>query len=379
VVVGDSYCGKTQLINRLANNSFSQVYMRTGFNKVEISDTGVNIIVWDTSGSASYSSLRPLVYRDCSVVVICYSGGLERVKYWAEEIRESTTAPLVLVHTKNDEDAEEDTESISEAIGAVDNVSTSAKTGENVEKVFKLCISAAASTVKSNLSVNNKKDKPKRPNSLSVAPLIPACGNSNVVSPGSSSVISPTHSLIPRRPLSSLSAQVLPSRLYRRSSARLSIHSKLTPVPIPLSPNMYSDTSSIVSPTESSASSIISSNISIPPFRNSKYLPLPSPSTSGSFSSSPTFSPTSFQSVSPPCTYRASHSRRENIKGQKKVKSRNEKIIEVEEPGEVLLSGCSIFSHGPKSDKTCKLNSYNTALLKARNKNGSMKERCSLM
>ena len=50
VVVGDSYCGKTQLLNRMSKNIFSQKYRRTGFNKIEISEIGVNITVWDTSG-----------------------------------------------------------------------------------------------------------------------------------------------------------------------------------------------------------------------------------------------------------------------------------------------------------------------------------------
>ena len=50
VVVGDSYCGKTQLLNRMSKNIFSQKYRRTGFNKIEIPEIGVNITVWDTSG-----------------------------------------------------------------------------------------------------------------------------------------------------------------------------------------------------------------------------------------------------------------------------------------------------------------------------------------
>jgi hypothetical protein len=56
------------------------------------------------------------------------------------------------------------------------------------------------------------------------------------------------HAPVPMRSHSSLSAQVRPSRLYRRSNARLSIHSKLKAVPIPLSPNCDINQNSISIP-----------------------------------------------------------------------------------------------------------------------------------
>ena len=44
------------------------------------------------------------------------------MKSWADEVRKSTNVPLVLVHTKNDEEAENDIEKaceMCERIGAV--------------------------------------------------------------------------------------------------------------------------------------------------------------------------------------------------------------------------------------------------------------------
>ena len=68
-----------------------QVYTRTGFNKVErmlrVGCDSVAVTVWDTSGLSSYASLRPLVYRDCSVVLLCYAaGGLPGLRGWAAEV-----------------------------------------------------------------------------------------------------------------------------------------------------------------------------------------------------------------------------------------------------------------------------------------------------
>ena len=74
------------------NPPIFQVYTRTGFNKVErvlrVGCDSVGVTVWDTSGLSSYASLRPLVYRDCSVVLLCYAaGGLPRLRGWAAEVR----------------------------------------------------------------------------------------------------------------------------------------------------------------------------------------------------------------------------------------------------------------------------------------------------
>ena len=289
--------------------------------------------------------------------------GLEGVKYWAKEVRQSTNAPLVLVHTKNDEDDSADIKIISETIGAVGNISTSAKTGDNVDRVLKLCISAAA-IVNDDKQVPNGREKTRRPNSLNVSSATTQDNcrrNSSFISP---LYIPP----VTRRCYSSLSAQVRPNMLYRRSNDRLSFHSKLKHVPIPLSPHQYSDTSSILSPTNSS----VSSDMSLPPFTNSRYLIHPSPSTSGSSCSSPLFFPSSFQS--------SRNSWRGETKSEKNVKSGDEKIVELEEDCEVLLSGGPIVISEPKMRKTRKSSKYHSVLVKeGGTKNGLKKERCSVM
>ena len=393
------------------------------------------------------------------------------MKSWADEVRESTTAPLVLVHTKNDMEAEQDLERLSDDIEAFKCVTTSAKTGVNIEKVFELCISASKSvlyhvseygkerlkrpttlnvpTVKNHQSKSSYKSDiptsflknfqstvigeqitgrhfalggyPVERDSLSKTKKLSSISNhsedgeSQMFCPDSRSnsinsqfrenliVLnnlvkspSPTPSfdaVVHRRSHSSLSAQVRPSRLYRRSNARLSMHSKLKAVSIPLSPNcdttqkrdidryQYSDTSSILSPTDSTASSVISYNLSMPPFRNSKYLALPSPSPSCSSNAFNPFSPTSFTSSlssESDIINRADLSinfKRKNImQYQNKMISYNDQIVELEEPSEVL-SGCSIFSPEPKSKLSC----HNAPFYKNKTKNESLKARCSIM
>ena len=475
------------------------------------------------SGLASYSTLRPLVYRDCSVVLICYSsGGLDGVKSWVDEVRKSTNAPLVLVNTKNDQEEERDMEKaceVCESIGAANWETSSAKTGENIQLVFELCTLAANVVCKA--IRGDRKEKMKRPNTLKFSSVKDPVSKTSNLSEGDSNedfhvyenpdeltlpkltkkgvpncfpmdtqakcngqdIIfsnvnsdrnpvesekfggrgefssvsrqsqlsdtqnpwlrtsdeslftsqsrksfimfnncvkspSPTPSItkaVPMRPHSSQSAQIRPSRLYRHSANRLSMHTKLKAVPIPLSPNcdinqnrdkyQYSDTSSILSPTDSTVSSIISSHLSMPPFRNSKYLVLPSPSPSSSSNAYQPFSPTSFQSrmssdresvssqsvadsvntsFSDNC-HRTNHLRpfkNKNLNDRYRVDVFKDHIEEVEETCEVVSSGCSIFPPRPKSqlcDKSSKLRSVNAPSSSRMNKKNPAKERCSLM
>lgn len=341
-----------------------QGYTRTGFNKVHrslrVREREVSLTVWDTSGGntpdtaqhftllvpglASYCSLRPLVYRDASVVLLCYSSGAQTgLRAWAAEVRRSTRAPVVLVRTKADCGAREEmveAMAVAEEIGAVSWEETSAKTGHHVELAFSLCGLAAWRT-----PVPRTQARVQRPSSLSLtlgpkpslghlyedpdsvkvparrpglafprlgvaarpastrgsdtdSLLSPQSRKSLVLDTRHGTLLSPT---APPRPLSSQSAQIRPSRLYRHSVHRLSSGGRLKPVAIPLSPNCdmgqggeryLSDTSSILSPTDSTVSSLLS-HPALPPYRNSRVLALPSPSSSQASAPFLPFSPVS--------------------------------------------------------------------------------------
>ena len=134
----------------------------------------------------------------------------------------------------------------------------------------------------------------------------------------------------------------------------------------------------------------------MPPFRNSKYLFLPSPSPSSSSNAFQTFAPTSFQSrVSSEResdsdntsvtgrVYKENHNRHANKDStydQYRFDTFHDQIDEVEEPCEGILSGCSIFSSIPNSqvcDISSKLNDMRAPFYKR--KKISTKERCSIM
>lgn len=190
---------------------------------------------------------------------------------------------------------------VAEEIGALNWEETSSLTGQNVDLVFSLC----------GLAVSRRKGRVKRPSTLLLKPKAPplyedpdkanrqqGSDTDSLFSPQSRASLvlerSVTSPEVPLRPHSSQSAMIRPSRLYRHSTHRVS-QGRLKPVSIPLSPNCdkFSDTSSILSPTGST----VSFNHPLhPPFRNSRVLALPSPSSSSNSTFLP-FSPVSRSST----------------------------------------------------------------------------------
>ncbi|XP_014361469.2 GTP-binding protein RHO1 [Papilio machaon] len=77
VLVGDSQCGKTALVQRLVSDTFLEAYTPTGFEKYAytctVADCRVSFSVWDTSGTTAYDTVRPLAYQDAKVFMLCFN------------------------------------------------------------------------------------------------------------------------------------------------------------------------------------------------------------------------------------------------------------------------------------------------------------------
>jgi len=105
VVVGDEKCGKTSLISRFISDNVPGVYKPTGFDKFfttkDLAGELVSFTVWDTSGSTSYDSVRPLSYSEADIFIICFKISdpisLYNVKsHWVIEIQKHSSAPIIL-------------------------------------------------------------------------------------------------------------------------------------------------------------------------------------------------------------------------------------------------------------------------------------------
>ena len=151
ILIGDTAVGKSNILLRFMQNSFDEGYKATigvefGEKKIKLDYLNFKLQIWDTSGQETYQSITRSYYRNvaCAIIVfdITNKNSYSNLQSWISECRENSSgyALLVLVGNKNDL---EDNRAIMRREAeefARDNkmmyFETSAKTGNNVDKVF---------------------------------------------------------------------------------------------------------------------------------------------------------------------------------------------------------------------------------------------------
>ncbi|KAL0488344.1 Ras-related protein Rab [Acrasis kona] len=151
LVIGDSGVGKSSLLLRYAEGTFSEHHLATiGVDFKLRTDTVLNkrvkIQVWDTAGQERFKSIAIGYYRGAHGIAIVYDVTNEQsfnnVKNWLEQITDhaSEHAQLILVGNKCDLDRER---CVDRARGEelanslkIPFVETSAKNSVNVEAAF---------------------------------------------------------------------------------------------------------------------------------------------------------------------------------------------------------------------------------------------------
>ncbi|MFX1258844.1 MAG: Rab family GTPase, partial [Promethearchaeota archaeon] len=144
--------GKTSIVYRFIENKFRENYKSTlGVNllkkDLELEDYGdISCQIWDLGGQESFRSLRKLYLEGANGAIVMYDT-TQRKTYdklieWINSFQEAREGePMILVGNKSDlkDNVKVETK---EAKGfaeknKMDFITTSAKTGDNVEKAFK--------------------------------------------------------------------------------------------------------------------------------------------------------------------------------------------------------------------------------------------------
>jgi len=188
LIIGNSNVGKTSIITRFTNGTFSPNYLATvgvdNYTKIEtIDNKNVQIKLWDTAGQEKFKSLTKSFFRGAEGVILVYDiTNLESftdLKLWINSIKENLgeekeSIPSIIVGNKIDLGEREI--SLEEANKfCKDNnyeyFETSAKTGENIDKSFRALVKkilAAKSDdddgdkqQEGNIKINSKDQKPK--------------------------------------------------------------------------------------------------------------------------------------------------------------------------------------------------------------------------
>ena len=163
VVVGDGAVGKTSLLISYTSNCFLRDYIPTVFDNFSASlqyhGQVISLGLWDTAGSEDYDRLRPLSYPETDVFLICFSISSPasfrhvKAKWFPEVTHHCPRVPIILVGTKTDLRADEETvrhlkseqsapvsedagKQMAHNIGAVKYLECSALTQEGVQEVF---------------------------------------------------------------------------------------------------------------------------------------------------------------------------------------------------------------------------------------------------
>jgi Ras-related protein Rab-6A len=151
VLLGSSGAGKTSLVCRFIRSEFDKDYSPTVgidfFTKpVQVRGQTVNLQIWDTAGQEQFRSLIPSYIRESSIAIIVYDvsvpSSFDDAKGWHKTAREErgNDVVCVLVGNKIDLDSRvnsEDVASYAKQFG-IQTIETSAKTGQNVQRLFKL-------------------------------------------------------------------------------------------------------------------------------------------------------------------------------------------------------------------------------------------------
>ncbi len=146
ILTGNFGVGKTSLFNRFVFDKFNDKYLTTigvKVNKkvIEVDDEEISILLWDIAGEVSQDKV-PISYflgASCIIYVFDMSRPLTfaNIEHDINHLRDLLPDSLLkVVGNKKDLLTAEEIESVLDTLTIDCNITTSAKTGENVEELF---------------------------------------------------------------------------------------------------------------------------------------------------------------------------------------------------------------------------------------------------
>ena len=161
VALGDGAVGKTSCIMRYTQNDFGDSYKATIGTNIAIKEIEIElkpgetstarIVLWDLAGQPTYKDLRSRYMVGSSIAFLVYDVTrpptfLNVASWYDSFIKVAPEAIVTLVANKVDREDRvvpaEAGKMVSRWLN-IEYIETSAKTGENIEKMFTKCVEAA--------------------------------------------------------------------------------------------------------------------------------------------------------------------------------------------------------------------------------------------
>jgi len=151
VLIGDSGVGKTSLLQRFAEQYFSETHITTigvdfKLRTIQVGDKRVKLQVWDTAGQEKFRVITKTYYRNAAGIIIAYDvtngESFVNTKRWIEEVKNNCGddgVPIILVGNKCDSPNRLVTLNDQQEYAKLINLKffeTSAKNNINVDEVF---------------------------------------------------------------------------------------------------------------------------------------------------------------------------------------------------------------------------------------------------
>mmetsp|Transcript_27356 Transcript_27356/g.49239 ORF Transcript_27356/g.49239 Transcript_27356/m.49239 type:complete len:206 (-) Transcript_27356:217-834(-) len=171
VIIGDSGVGKSCLLLRFADDSFSENYISTigvdfRFRTIYIDGRSVKLQIWDTAGQERFRTITSAYFRGADGALIVFdktaSQSFEHVPEWVSEIKKySENSVRLLVGNKSDqvENCQVNTETAVQFATSygMEYIETSALNSSGVEDAFIKLAKSLMQRKQVEKAVDNKK------------------------------------------------------------------------------------------------------------------------------------------------------------------------------------------------------------------------------
>eukprot|EP01038_Epipyxis_sp_PR26KG_P011210 gene11210-15041_t len=190
VLIGDNGVGKSALLLRFAENTFSEIPASSAtigvdfkFRILKVEKKTVKLQIWDTAGQERFKTITSAYYRGADGIIMIYDitnhDSFRHMNEWFQEVNRYASESCVKLIVANKIDLENRVISINEGKTYAQSlnlpfIETSASDGTNVEEAFQL-IAQELVRVKTNSS------SPKSRSSTSSNTTSSAVNTSNIV------------------------------------------------------------------------------------------------------------------------------------------------------------------------------------------------------
>lgn len=173
LLIGDSGVGKSCLLLRFADDTFTDSYISTigvdfKIRTLELDDKIVKLQIWDTAGQERFRTITSSYYRGAHGIMMVYDItdkiSFNNIKHWMSEVERysSKNAKTILIGNKSDIISKRQVEfEIAEQFAKEQEIpflETSAKKADNVDEAFTQMARCIRKCMDSGMT-NNKPDK----------------------------------------------------------------------------------------------------------------------------------------------------------------------------------------------------------------------------